>query len=843
MDILTLAFIIILIGILWAALRLNSQIRAYPKHTTQHLMIPILSVDGSDQNRVTFEICDHLGALRTAHVITRLLSHHEEEAIRQRRLIPHEKAPPLEQGVSLQRLHTQSFISLIDDLEGMLTSLSLSGFIQAQFSNIKPLSTPVTLEFKAGDQAIYSSDFSAEVMASSILVEASALVLTCHYSGDHTQLKALQHKIHRIIEWFTTQKEHQRPLWIMVTHEDDLDDDSLTKLKTSLCPQLHLDNSLDVVWSMITYEDDKSPSFKEAGLIFFKRLSPILQRSHDALLTRRLLQHKRKIRWGQFSVLLILLIWFISGSFMLSQLPKVHLVDEWSTSSLSMAEDQLTSSLIDAQNIFSPLFMRRSDIAERLEYLHHRHLQHLVELLDESVTQLNDESFEDFTTLGLTLINTKKHVQALIRMLRKSIFYSVHRPDFIKLESSLSGLIILNQLSQSLISHLDGVELASKIRQSDQQMRVITARWERACLNSVALNCELIRLKETLFKRALERSLTLVPSHNHSGLMGWYRYTCFHTSDPKTYTFFERKLFNFWRHFQKTLEITHRTSHSSIKRVRALKQLYEEKEENLSHCPQMSWPKSIESLWVESLNTEIYSLSTYLNLTSAVPLTYRAEANHMIRWAEHKLAPSQRIKILFQLTSTHWLTDLKRTIHELSDDKIQETIKQIHLAIARMETQEAHTQISSHLNQWRIKLDELLSWLKPHTVQFNASTLNCDEEALDKSGESKWRLLIGDYLHYYFTLSINNQVILSVEADTKGQLIWSPWDSVRLQIYEKDGDIDHKSDESNDTQIGNSKKVVWGAIPEGNISLSLNQTGSCQVHIRFIDTQFPSWLR
>jgi hypothetical protein len=843
MDILTLAFIIILIGLLCAVLRLNTQIRTYPKHATEHLMIPILSVDASDQNRIAFEICDHLGKLRTTHVITRLLSHHEEESIRQRRLIPHEEAPQLEQGMSVQRLHTQSFISLIDQVEGMLSSLPLSGFIQAQFSNIKPLNTPVTFEFKACDQAIYRSDFNTEIMGSSILTDASALVLTCHYSGDHTQLKELQHKMHRVIEWFTTQNDHQRPLWIMVTYEDDLTDDELIKLKTSLCPQVHLDDSLDIVWSMIAYVDERSSSFKESGLIFFKRLNHLLQQSHDAIQARRLLQRKRKVKWGQFSTLFILSIWFISGSLMLGQLPQVHLVDEWSTSSLSMAETQLTNSLIDAQSIFSPLFMRRSDITERLEYLHHRHLQHLVGLLDQSVIQLNDEKFKDFKSLGLTLINTKKHVQTLVRVLRKSIFYTIHHPEFIKLESSFSGLIFLNQLSQSLISHLDGVELAIKIRQSEQEMRVIAARWERACLNSITLNCELIRLKKAIFKKALERSLTLIHPHHHNDLMRWYRYACIHIFEPKIYASFERKLFNFWRHFQKTLETTHRTSHSSIKRVRALKQLYEEKEENRSRCPQLSWPKSIESLWVKSLNTEIYSLSTYLNLTSTVPLTYQAEAHHLIRWAEHKLAPSQRIKIHFQLTSAHWLADLKRTIHELSDDKIQETIKQIHLAIARMETQEAHAQISSHLNQWRVRLNELLSWLKPHAIQFNASTLNCDEVALGKSGESKWRLLIGDYLHYYFSLSINNQVMLSTEANTKGELIWSPWDSVQLQIYEKDGDIDHKSDESNDTQIGNTKEIVWGSMPEGNIILSLNQAGSCQVHIRFIDTHFPSWLR
>ena len=136
-----------------------------------------------------------------------------------------------------------------------------------------------------------------------------------------------------------------------------------------------------------------------------------------------------------------------------------------------------------------------------------------------------------------------------------------------------------------------------------------------------------------------------------------------------------------------------------------------------------------------------------------------------------QLSSAQRSPLQFELYHERWNRRLKNSLLASSPQSLIHSIEDIskHLeTLISKQTQTLNPQSKKaqikrplkdsngakqrYLQAWQKHLNNLSEWLIPRTVWIRYDTIECQDNALNAHGESRWNFLLGDQLQYYFTV-------------------------------------------------------------------------------------------
>ncbi len=862
MDLLTSLGLLLsaLLGL--SALRLNRKLKRTKSDDLNVLNVPIIGVNG-EHRRLIFELSERLSAQQSSEMITRPLTLSEEESLRGVKLVSISEEQSSEEPLSLDELNRQSTQSLIQYYKTP-PPFQLSpqpAYVSVQVSCHDPFHVPFTICFKDLLHADINNDYQSVSTLYPELNHASAMILvvSAEHAVSRVESERLGSSLQRHIEEYLQAHQPPKPLWlIFVQSSAKQTGDStlnLTEMSETLIPQLKLDNRLPCLvssYQLPTLEsavDDgiqevNKESLSQNGSALLSYLADDYKtRVKGSLSRRRIASLFRQRRWA-FFLTLGLNIWSLFGLYDLDRLPNLHAVDEWSVESLEHAQRKLLSAYTESREIFHPLTLHRDQLTERLNLIAELYLTLYQRELRVTLSALNDQGGADHDKVKRELAHFSRALVSFRHQVRRSGVALLKEPSLKQMDLSLRGLTPL--LTMSAASR-GPIESTTRISHA-QRLRLQTGEsypfWERHCLSSEQVFCELMTARDRLVTEALSLSLSELLSPSYKRLMKWRELTCFTDPHSSLNIAFQERLMSSWVTFSQRLDEHAQANKVDLEKLEALRRIDELRDRVHAKCRVPVWPSKFESAWRERVNAEAVNLSKQLSSLGERDQATQQAAKALILWTESQLHPSNRVRVTFAAQRAPWISELQKTFSRPDDRSLRAQIQAMKMSLSQLESLPRSDIIKRDLDEWNQRIEQLNAWLSPHRVEMKTGPIECDQSVLQSADESKWKIFIGDYLSYYLTLEHKNLLSLISESDQSNYFEWTPWSEYRVRVYERDGDFDMKTAdvENDDTPLGLPKYVSWSVLPHRPKTLILNAAGTCKVVAHFKDPKYPSWL-
>ena len=841
-----------------------------------------VSVFGEAKDQITpllFKVIDQLKDFQSTGIVIRLFDLAEEEQLRQMQLISLPQEEPLNiqilNTVRREELDRQCTSSLIhyyreagarrSDEVGFPKIERQEALLCAQVACQPPSNRPFTLRFKDLSHANDAGEKGREVRLSQSLETSDALmiVIPMRLLNNQEDRKKLKKHYQKDLERYTRGAKRSGQVWVVVCHlAEEIsphEDTSLQEWVKETLPQLRLIDSIPHHITTLNMDDPSGLSrLKEGGILLLERIADEYRTRNQKILLIEALQNKLKLRRWWVAFILFVCIWLFLGHLSVKSLPILRAVDVWSVDSLQHAQRDLLRAYEKSEIFAHPLTLHQEFIIEELNFLSELYLRLYQSEVDLTVQILSQDKLDLTQSLNHSR-DLSRFATALNRFQR-----AVHRrglsllrePSLEQMKLSLKGLSPLLEIHRSLSSPSSTSERVRSTQQLRESTRQAFPFWERNCLSSKLLFCELITARKRLIDRALNSSLDDYRDPNFESLMSWRSLTCTHEISASLTKRYESHLMTAWQVLTNTIDqqakSRDRQSEEMLNALKSLKKIYIMKDKINEECIGTVWSIEFERLWRERVGAEALQLSQSLSailLRSShqdgpVLKELIVSARELLEWSEGQLKTSARTRVIYEAQSASWLTELIEALSKSKPKEMHETINRIKRQLNQLKTLPKVEVISQQLMEWTRRIATLEKWLNPHRIEIHADKVVCEKGALKNVDEGNWSWLRGDLLRLYFTLSQSDDTLSHLHETESSHQLWSPWAEYQVMVFERDGEVDYltKGQESNDTPIGSPTFITWTVLPDQAQTLKLNISGLCKAVLRFEDPSFPTWL-
>ena len=591
--------------------------------------------------------------------------------------------------------------------------------------------------------------------------------------------------------------------------------------------------------------------------------------------TRDLRTRKRLKLIGILSLLFTLNgLYFLNSHLILSHIPQLEKVDQWSVESLEHTERALLQ-VTKSSHTVSPLWFGRSLIAERLLQFDQIFKLHLEQQILDQISNIahynrsKQELAPGPKISSILPIGSDKHQRILSIIMRSQArqkrFQKRLGVDTKNLAQYLAELAQAYTSIQILHHFIYQLNKSSDFLDALNVIKLLESQWsnppnveKQVCSDQKDFSCRISQQKKHMILSSYMQIFRLIPDTGLTHLIKWRWAMCLsreqNSISESAYrdstTEYQARFKEVWHYSLPNLK-TNLNSNStrfeygklSLAALQNLKLLHDERMRlvnklNIDACQQDLWSSDWQLKWQNRVIHHARALKTLL--ASNVPTLdhdLHKDSQDLFTWALSQLTSLQRQDLRLELYHSRWTQRLNHAFKAStnqplfqSSNFIRRQIKSLIEVQTKLKDKGAtnsksgasHTQQPrlsqkqlTYLYSWQKHLENLSDWLEPKFIWLSYDKIDCKENVLRAHGESRWNILLGDRLNYYFTVQVNDQVFLihPIKGD-KIRIWWKPWSKVTIRVYEQDGEIDLVSTENNDHQIGLTKQEYWPYLPK-----------------------------
>ena len=656
--------------------------------------------------------------------------------------------------------------------------------------------------------------------------------------------------------------------------------------------------------------------------------------------------HQQRLRSLQLRKVVKKLIWLtlfivisslylLSTHMLVSQLPHLQAVDQWSVESLIHVEQTLLEKQQESRSV-SPMWFAESFITEELSHLDQVLNQFVDSQIQEQLivieTFIEDSQIKHSNRLDNGSANrsqtynqngilkslvwgmksnqdiTQNHLieqQALLfNLIKRSQARQKNYASHNLINGQQKTEVGLHERSQYLAKLYLQQNFIAQMKYNKNTLSLLKAinsfesnsnkyfklTEKQNCTNNPEIFCR-IRLSQTqLTVLAYQQALSLIDPPMFPKLMNWKKALCHsrvnalfkkysHHLDseydsmlrktwnkifpnPDPYQALSHKLIKSLKTKKKPasqqLTLVFKRHISALKNLKSIQKAQKAliSTTSLTQCQKEIWPDHWHQNWLKEVLHHARKLKSPLSYFDDNKYIEKDMGEEFFKWALAQLNPAQRNPLQLELYHERWNRRLKNSLQASSPQSLKRTINDISIHVESLiskqtQTLNLHTKKALikkplkdlyraqqlYLQAWQKHLNNLSEWLAPRTIWIRYDTIKCQDNALKAHGESRWSFFLGDQLHYYFTVEVNDKVFLSTRSEQNRFIIkWNPWSKVSIRIYEQDGEIDLLSTENNDHQIGLTRAKTWLYLPgetEHKITISKQEhLDLSSVHVR-----------
>ncbi|MAD61191.1 MAG: hypothetical protein CMH49_06750 [Myxococcales bacterium] len=556
--------------------------------------------------------------------------------------------------------------------------------------------------------------------------------------------------------------------------------------------------ALDIYWTSVDQQSESLwTTINSLGLDIIKQIKSTLldqQAENQRLLTK---YEAGQSQLAYVLLIAIVLLWSLIGALQMTVLPTVKGDVTWDWGSLKTSSTPYISAYKNAQSIVHPLKPYEARLRSSLKVLNSSYFKHLNDQSRRLIKSLPEQAelLRTSKALNSELNHYLNYQKQVASWLKKKDDESRRVSDILELIQDVKAWQILKDSPNNM----------GQIQAQFQALK--PSKWGKRCEYSQGENDFVCLIQDSylkMYKKALGKALLVVsqsqrsvslPPPKHiliqqlSPLLQWQKYS--QDLNPRDLLLqkYDGLMKQAWKAAWQTLlgRLSKSKLNEGIKRLRLIESFeLNRRELETQYALKLPMPKWIMSHWIELLNREVDQQKQSL------------KAKEMIIWAENYLDHHRAARVRLSQAELSWQNTIVHALNRTHRDpsKLNQAIEQMKLDLATLQSLNGANDIKSSINTWQTRLKALEAWKTPQKLSIQIESIECDKNKFEESGYivDEGVFYYPDSLNYYLRLqSFQNQAWLDVSQVSKGETIeltWSPWQRLKLSVYDEDGDKD-----------------------------------------------------
>ena len=580
--------------------------------------------------------------------------------------------------------------------------------------------------------------------------------------------------------------------------------------------------ALNIYWTSVDQQSEAP--WKMIGTLGLD----IIERLKSTLLNQQTRQQQllAKYRAGQNQLIYVLLIaiillWSLIGAVQMTALPTVRGDVAWDWGSLKTSSAPYIAAYKSAQSIIHPLKPYEARLHNSIKNLNSSYFKHLNDQSRRLIISLPEQAdlLRLSENLNDELHNYLSDQKQVASWLKKKDSEAQRVKDILDLVQDLKDWRVLK----------DSPKTMEQVQKQFQALN--SSKWGKRCEYSQGENDFVCLIQENylkMYKKALGRALLVTSQAQISGiaqnpeqiliqhlspLLQWQTYSQVLSPRDPLLLNYHRLMDRAWQTAWQTLlgNLSKSKLNAGVKRLKSIEdfELNRRKLET-KYARKIPMPKRIMSHWIELLNREVDQQKQSL------------KAKEMIIWAENYLDHHRAARVRLSQAELSWQNTIVHALNRTHRDqsKLNEAIEQMKLDLATLQSLNGANDIKSSINTWQTRLKALEAWKTPQKLTLQIESIECDKNKFEESGYTvdEGVFYYPDSLNYYLRLqSFQNQAWLDVAQASNGETIeltWSPWQRLKLSVYDEDGKRDVRDQAS--TQASTPATQIKANLKEQN---------------------------
>ena len=862
-----LIYSITLLVLLWTAHRIYVLIQIRQKCAKNqdaqisNLFLPVLGVPKSGKTLLLASLGEHLSKYSTDQIYSRLLSHDEEKDLRGQFLKPFDAdKADIEQPIEPGMRTTEAMIFYERELfkakgHNAVTSEPENAYLSVEFSSTQHM----ICQFRDVPGEVFADESLHLANIDPLLTQAHGLILVVDGEQAYqrsTQVLSLYQRYQQIIKRYTDLNK-RGPIWFVMTKMDLLPDEQRNLdiwkqyILDHVAPSLKLtENEVPFEIDLVSAQENCQTEWKalqQGGERFLLSLRTILNQRATQIQSDQ--THFKKISWHVVAGILAccLMTWFASGTYSKNHLPLIQGDIEWTWHSVQSDTKKYHHVFRQSRHFWHPLQRFRKELQKDLLVLRGIHHTLLAKDLNQWANRLGKDRFEVLQVEWKALMKKTKLVQKLYSQQSWQVRSAGEKYLLEYINSIHTNLDIWDHYL-SLTPQNISLDQVQKYRHYVQNQK-----WSHAC-QAMRLSMQtkssqkipsaclvqgfLQNHAQQLLKDALDKYAKQAKQcHTHesmnlvsclSPLLLWKQKTNPLPVTPQLEQQWQAHIKLQWQQFWQKVSQLHKSKQTQfynspshmfdeLKQIQAIEIQRNTLSQKFSIPLHM--PKDIEKQWLEILSQNTIKM---MKVERKLTKRKRTHLQEILAWSQEFLDPHRRARVLLYQKETGWKQQLKKTLNAEKSEAFDHWIQQWQYELEELSSLEGRVSIQEGLSKWQERFNELKAWRTPRTSKFTFKDFSCSKSDLEMdkldTGDggyldkfTPYMVLrgIGKAPYYIKVIEDFSSLVGDLVSDSvyELELEWQPWQTVTLELYEQDGDIDFEKIMDGTIKLGLTKQI------------------------------------